>query len=178
MLRKRVMVMVASTAIAVTALGIQLGAENDNGDQHWVATWSAALHAPGLGPPGLTNGGFENRTLRQIVHTSVGGDKVRIRFSTFGAGALDIGAARVALRDSGAAIVPDSDRQLTFGGLTSIRIPAGAIAVSDPVDLAVTALSDLAVSVFVPGLTGPSTWHFVAQQTSYVSPAGDFTTSF
>jgi lysophospholipase L1-like esterase len=177
MLRKRVMVMVASTAIAVTALGIQLGAENDNGDQHWVATWSAALHAPGLGPPGLTNGGFENRTLRQIVHTSVGGDTVRIRFSTFGAGALDIGAARVALRDSGAAIVPDYDRQLTFGGLTSIRIPSGAIAVSDPVDLAVTALSDLAVSVFVPGLTGPSTWHFVAQQTSYVSPAGDFTTA-
>jgi lysophospholipase L1-like esterase len=125
----------------------------------------------------LTNNGFDNRTLRQIVHTSVGGDKVRIRFSTFAAGALDIGAARVGLRDSGAAIVPDSDRQLTFGGLTSIRIPAGAVVVSDPVNLEVPALADLAVSVFVPRPTGPATWHFLAQQTSYVSLAGDFTTA-
>jgi GDSL-like Lipase/Acylhydrolase family len=177
MLRRLSVMMVTTAAFAICASASQPAAANNNHDKHWVATWGAALHAPGLGPPGFTNGGFDNRTLRQIVHTSVGGDKVRIRFSTFGAGELLIGAARVALGDSGAAIVPDSDRPLTFGGLTTIRVPAGAIAVSDPVDLAIPALSDLAVSVFVPGLTGPATWHFVAQQTSYVSPAGDFTTA-
>ena len=91
--------------------------------------------------------------------------------------ALIIGAARIALRDEGAAIVPESDRTLTFGGLTSITVPAGAVVVSDPVDLDVPALSDLAVSAFVPGRTGPATWHFLARQTSYVSPDGDFTTS-
>jgi len=177
MLRRLSVMMVTTAAFAICASASQPAAADNNHDKHWVATWSAALHAPGLGPPGFTNGGFDNRTLRQIVHTSVGGDKVRIRFSTFGAGELLIGAARVALGDSGAAIVPDSDRPLTFGGLTTIRVPAGAIAVSDPVGLAIPALSDLAVSMFVPGLTGPATWHFVAQQTSYVSPAGDFTTA-
>jgi lysophospholipase L1-like esterase len=111
------------------------------------------------------------------VHTSVGGDKVRIRLSTFGAGPIDIGAARVAISAGGAAIQPDSDRELTFAGLTTIRIPAGAIVVSDPVDLAVPALSNLAVSVFVASPRAPATWHFVAQQTSYVSPPGDFTTA-
>jgi hypothetical protein len=68
-------------------------------------------------PPGLTNPGFDNQTLRQIVHTSIGGEQVRVRLSTFGAAALVIGAAHIALRDAGAVIVPGSDRTLTFGGL-------------------------------------------------------------
>jgi hypothetical protein len=37
--------------------------------------------------------------------------------------------------------------------------------------------SDLAVSVFVASPKAPATWHFVAQQTSCVSPPGDFTTA-
>jgi lysophospholipase L1-like esterase len=146
-------------------------------DEHWVGTWDAALHQPSPGPPGLTNTGFNNQTLRQIVHTSVGGDQVRVRLSTFGAGALAIGSAHIALRADGAAIVPDSDRTLTFGGQSSITIPAGAVVVSDSVELRVPALGDLAISIFVPGTTGPATWHFVGLQTSYISPEGDFTGS-
>ncbi|HET9529782.1 MAG TPA: SGNH/GDSL hydrolase family protein, partial [Blastocatellia bacterium] len=82
-----------------------------------------------------------------------------------------------ALRESGAAIVPGSDRTLTFGGQPSITISPGAIVLSDPVDLDVPSLGDLAVSIFVPGVTGPATWHFVSLQTSYVSPPGDYTAS-
>jgi lysophospholipase L1-like esterase len=152
-------------------------AAQGNEDQHWVGTWSAALHQPTPGPPGLTNAGFNNQTLRQVVHTSIGGDQVRVRLSTFGASALEIGSAHIAIQAGGAAVVPESDRTLTFGGQTSITIPAGAVAVSDPVELSVPALGDLAISIFVPGNTGPATWHFVALQTSYVSPAGDFTGS-
>ena len=73
--------------------------------------------------------------------------------------------------------MPGSDRTLTFGGLTSITIPPGALVLSDPVALEVPALSNLAVSVFVPENTGPATWHFESRQTSYVSPPGDFTAS-
>jgi lysophospholipase L1-like esterase len=146
-------------------------------EEAWVGTWATALHAPAAGPPGLTNSGFANQTLRQIVHTSIGGDRVRIRLSAFGSNGVEIGAARLALRDAGPAIVAGSDRALTFGGRPSVVIPAGAVVESDAVDLDVPPLSDLAVSLFVPGTTGPATWHFVAQQTSYVSPAGDFTTS-
>jgi lysophospholipase L1-like esterase len=115
--------------------------------------------------------------LRQIVHTTVGGDRVRVRLSTFGASALVIGTAHIALRSAGAAIVPGSDRTLTFGGQPSTTIPPGALVLSDPVNLEVPALGDLAVSIFVPGITGPATWHFEALQTSYISPPGDFTAS-
>ena len=149
----------------------------EGGNTQWVGTWSSALHAPDTIVFG-SNPGFNNQTLRQIVHTSVGGDRVRVRLSTFRAGSLVVGAAHIALRDTGASIVPESDRALTFSGQRSISIPAGAIALSDPVDLDVPALADLSVSIFVPGSTGPATWHFEALQTSYVSPPGDFTASF
>ena len=124
-----------------------------------------------------TSPGFDNQTLRQIVHTSIGGSRVRVRLSTFGAGALHIGAARIALRATGSAIVPGTDRALTFGGLSAVMIPPGAVVLSDPVALDVPPLADLAVSMFVPGSTGPTSWHFEALQTAYVSPSGDFTES-
>src|SRR5688500_12028707 len=138
-----------------------------NGNEHWVGTWSNALHQPDLGVPGLANSGFSNQTLRQIVHVSVGGPRVRVRLSTFGASGVVIGAAHIALSAGGAATVPGSDRTLTFGGSPAVTIPPGALVLSDPVDFDVPALSDLAVSLFVPGNTGPATWHFEARQTLY-----------
>jgi lysophospholipase L1-like esterase len=170
----------ALLAVAVVILAIPvrpLSAAFDDDNGHWVGTWSTALHQPSPGPPGLTNTGFNNQTLRQIARASVGGNRVRIRVSTFGAGALVIDAAHVALRAEGAEIVAESDRTLTFGGEPSVTIPPGAVAISDPVDLQVPAFADLAVSIFVPGSTGPATWHFVALQTSYISPDGDFSGS-
>src|SRR6185436_12365205 len=77
----------------------------------------------------------------------------------------------------GASTVPGSDRTLTFGGDPSITIPPGALVVSDPVELEVPDGGDLAVSIFVPGNTGPATWHFEGRQTSFISPPGDFTAS-
>lgn len=174
--RNTLQMCVTAILLAVTAFSLH-AAVGTNGDDQWVATWTAALHQPNPGPPGLTNPGFNNQTLRQIVHTSIGGEQVRVRLSTFGAAAVVIGAAHIALRDADAAIVPGSDRTLTFGGQPSIVVPTGAVVMSDPVELDVPALSDVAVSVFVPESTGPATWHFVASQTSYISPPGDFTAS-
>jgi lysophospholipase L1-like esterase len=165
----------AGVFAAAAGLGAEEAAFPRNGNEHWVGTWSAALHEPDLGVPGLANAGFNNQTLRQIVHASVGGRQVRVRLSTFGAKSLVVGAAHIALRAAGSSILPMSDRTLTFGGSPSITIPPGAPVLSDPVDLNVPALGDLAISIFVPGITGPATWHFEARQTSYISPPGDFT---
>jgi lysophospholipase L1-like esterase len=125
--------------------------------------------------PGFTNTGFNNQTLRQIVHISIGGQRVRLRLSTFGANALVVDSAHIALSAGGSSIVAGSDRPLTFGGETSIVIPPGAPVVSDPVELTVSGLANLAVSLFVSGATGPATWHFDSRQISYISPPGDFT---
>jgi hypothetical protein len=174
-LGRMALALLAAGTFTVAGLGEDAQAGESNGNEHWVGTWSNALHEPDLGVPGLANPGFSNQTLRQIVHISVGGPRLRVRLSTFGASGVDIRAAHIALRAAAASIVPGSDRSLTFGGFPSITIPPGALVVSDPVELNVPDLSDLAVSIYVPGNTGPATWHFEGRQTSFISPPGDFT---
>lgn len=140
----------------------------------WVATWGASPVAPL--PANTTNTGFTNQTVRLIVHTSLGGGEARVRLSNaFGTESLVIGAAHVALRSMNAGIVSGTDRALTFGGSKSVTIPPGALVVSDGIKLEVPALSDLAVSVYLPGPTGQATWHAGAFSTNYVSKPGDFT---
>src|SRR3989475_3407409 len=137
---------------------------------HWVGTWTAA-------PAPAEGAAFSNHTLRMTPRASIGGSRLLVRFSNAGGTRpLAIGAACVGLRSSGRALVRGSNRRLTFGGERSATIAAGALVVSDPVELAFAPLSDLAVSVHLPsdlpasfGVTGR-----YARQTNYVSPPGDF----
>jgi lysophospholipase L1-like esterase len=143
-------------------------------EQVWIATWGASPVAPL--PANTTNPGFTNQTVRLVVHTSLGGNEVRVRLSNaFGTESLLIGAAHIALRSMNAGTVSATDRALTFSGSGSVTIPPGALAVSDSVKLDVPALSDLAVSLYLPGPTGQATWHAAALATNYVSKPGDFT---
>ncbi len=146
------------------------------GNRHWVGTWAAAP-APAEGVVG-----FNNHTLRMNPRISIGGDRLRVRISNaYGARPLTIGAARIALRDpsnpGGPAVIAGSDRQLTFGGSAGTTIAAGAVAFSDPVELAVKPLADLAVSFHLPGevLANFQITGRYARQTNYISPPGDFT---
>jgi lysophospholipase L1-like esterase len=158
------------------ALGLALAAAlparaGDWQDELWVGSWGAGA----AGPTQSSAQNFSNQTVRLIVHTSIGGTRVRIRLSNeLGTAPLRIGAARIALRASGSATVVGSDRVLRFGGSPSITLAPGAPALSDPVELAVPAASDLAVSLYLPSATSSATFHSSASQTSYVSPAGDF----
>jgi lysophospholipase L1-like esterase len=169
-----------------------------NGNEHWVATWAASPIATNIpaapakpvatpvaggapaaapakpGPAPLRS--FNNQTIRMVVNTSIGGRSVRVELAnTFGADRLKIGSAHIALRDHDSAIIPASDRALTFSGLTSATIPVGASMISDPVDLSVPAVGDLVVSIYIPGDSGPPTQHATGLHTTYVSSEGDFT---
>jgi lysophospholipase L1-like esterase len=125
-------------------------------------------------PPGLA--GLNNQTVRMIVHTSIGGHTLRIRLSNaLGGTSVKIGAAHVALRRKESAIVPASDRTVTFSGKASTLMYAGQTLVSDPVNLDLPALSDVAVSLYFPGETGPPTSHTFALHTTYLSKEGDAT---
>jgi len=154
--------------------------------ERWVGTWATAAmprpQAAPNAPPGGRGGApllnFSNQTLRQIVHVSLGGDRLRVVLSNvFGTEPLTVGAANVALRQKDAAIVPASARALKFNGSSTTTIAAGAVAVSDSVSLAVPALADLAIDVFLPGDTASSqsalTTHGGALQTNYISAPGN-----
>jgi lysophospholipase L1-like esterase len=118
---------------------------------------------------------FQNQTIREIVHTSIGGDTVRVRLSNaFGKKTVVVGAAHLALRAEGPAVTAASDRTLTFGGRKSVSIPPDALVLSDPVKLDIPAASDVAVSIFLPEEAEGAGLHYAAQQTSYVGQ-GDLT---
>src|SRR3989441_12845127 len=111
---------------------------------HWVGTWTAA-------PAPAEGAAFSNHTLRMIPRASIGGRTLRVRISNAcGTRPLAIGAACVGLRSTGSAVVPGSNRQLTFRGDPSATIAAGAPVLTHPVEVAFAPFSDLAVSVDLP----------------------------
>ena len=137
-------------------------------DGHWVGTWATAAQPAFPGPKAH----YAGRTLRLVVHVSIGGDRLRIRLSnTYGKTPLRMDAAHVARRSQGADIDPASDRALSFGGRPDVVIAPGASVTSDPVALDVPALSDLAVSLHSAAPLAADTTHALAQQTSYVTRA-------
>lgn len=125
-------------------------------------------------PPTLA--GLNNQTVRMIVRCSIGGSRVRIRVSnTFGGVSVFLGSAHIAIRAKDSAIVPASDRAITFGGKPSANMYAGQVLISDPVDLMVPPLTDLAVSLYFPRQTSAQTSHRFSLHDTYISKEGDFT---
>jgi len=119
-----------------------------------------------------------NQTLRQIVRTSIGGSRVRIVLSnTFGTAPIEIGGANIALRATESSIVAASSKPLTFSGMKSAPILAGATLVSDPIEMTLMPLADLAIDLYIPGELGtspsPVTTHNGASQTNYISETGN-----
>ena len=142
---------------------------------HWVSAWSTAVQAPRSGPIAPSSLTFENQTVRMVIRPTIGGTRLRIRFSNeFGTTRLAIGSAHVALVKENGTIVPGSDLPLKFSGDASVIIPAGAPMLSDPVEMKVSPFADIAVSIFLPNKTDPSTFHLLGQHDTYISAPGDF----
>jgi lysophospholipase L1-like esterase len=164
------------TAAAPATASHSRPAPSHHGDG-WVGTWAAspqqARPADLTGPGDFTVTGFDDQTVREIVHTSIGGSELRLHLSnTFSSQALSVGAVTVAPEGTGAAL---ASRPVTvrFSRARSVTIPAGGSVISDPVPEPVSPLSNLAVSVYLPGVTGPTTNHDLAEQVNYVSGGGD-----
>jgi len=192
-------------AVALVAIAPVFGAKK--GTDYWVGTWATALvirptgppsgppaaGGPPAGPNGAPAGGpaaaggaprppppatVQNQTLRENVHTSIGGDKVRVVLSNvFGTAPLEIGSAAIALQSDGPSVDPATIKKLTFDGKPQGTVLAGATLVSDPVDMKLAPLASLAIDLYIPGDIGvgasPVTTHNGASQNSYISTVGD-----
>ncbi|MFZ6848311.1 SGNH/GDSL hydrolase family protein [Undibacterium sp. RuRC25W] len=142
-------------------------AEVDNG---WVGTWTAAPDQ--IGPP------LKAQTIRQVIRTSVGGKRIRIRISNqYGKEPLELGSVHLAAHARDAAIKAGSDHVVTFAGKRQVTIPLGESVLSDPVSMKVAPLQELAVSMFLPSGIIASTLHGTAMQTTYSVPEYNLTTA-
>lgn len=139
--------------------------------QNWVGTWSSS-QIKVTAEQALTREQARDTTVRQIVRVSIGGSRLRVRFSnTFGATPLRIDGAHLALAAApgSPALKPGSDRTLTFSGAPAVTIPAGADYWSDPVDLDVAPLADLAISTRFGDLPQQQTGHPGARGRNWIA---------
>ncbi|UQA95217.1 SGNH/GDSL hydrolase family protein [Streptomyces halobius] len=134
----------------------------------WVGTWSAAAAAA---EPGTLDG-YAGMSIRNVVHTSVGGSAARIQLSNlYGTRPLSVSHASLALAaaPSNPTAAAGTMRRLNFGGRPAVTIPAGGAVTSDPVRLNVPHNADLLVTTYSPSPSGPATYHPYARQTSYLA---------
>jgi lysophospholipase L1-like esterase len=158
--------------LAVFAVVAPNSAETTGKNSHWVGTWASSPQRGDTGnaPPAP---GFSNSTLRQIIHISIDGTQLRVRFSNaFGTTPLTIDSAHIATAAGGSMIRSESDKSLTFHSQPSVSIPAGALMLSDPVEFRLAPLSDLAVTIHLSGAPDDITTHPGSRTTSYLQ-AGD-----
>jgi lysophospholipase L1-like esterase len=140
-------------------------------DAHWVATWGTAVMVPDQKNE-LEPAQWRDATLRQVVRVSNAGSALRVKFSNaFGAAPLVIDGASVALSagPGHAGVDTASLRALRFNGSTTVTIPGGAEYLSDPIDFAVPAGADIAISMHFPAEPARQTSHPGARTTSFIA---------
>lgn len=159
-MRRRTLLTGGLAAAAVTVTGATPAAAARPGT--WVTSWATSQVAPTPADT-LAVAGFTDRTVRHVVRLSAGGP-VRLRLANpFGAAPVQVGPVRV------------DGHEVTFCGDGQAWLAAGATLTSDPVALVAAPGSDLTVSVYLPGPTGPVSFHRNAHATGYVSEPGDHT---
>src|SRR4051812_6814722 len=176
--RRELLALASGAAVGAATAGVSAPAfAHDDHPGGWVATWAAVpTTIPERGAPTV----LTDQTVRHVAHCSTGGDELRIRLTNeFGETPLHVAAVHVALRDgagASTAIVPGTDRRVTFSGRPDPTIPAGSPMVSDPVRLRLPAGGDLAISLYFAGPTTVTTLAAFAFQDNVVA-AGNVTSA-
>lgn len=155
--------------------GTGSGGSSSSNDS-WVGTWVTAqqLVEEANKPP---SPGLSNNTLRQIVHVSIGGTRLRLRFSNeYGTSPVTLKKVHVATSAGTSAITASTDKELSFGGSASVTIAAKQAVVSDAFDFALMPLSNLAVSIAFGTTSNDITGHPGSRTTSFIA-TGDAVSS-
>ena len=156
-------------ALALCCAQMKLAA----GPDHWVTTWGCG---PQLTEPrNLPPVPLANSTLRQFVHTTVGGNDLRVRFSNaYGTNPVTMNSVHVALAAGagsagGGTINTTTDTALTFHGNPSVNIPAGEVVYSDPFGFNLPALTNLAITIYFGNISATTiNGHPGSRTTSFI----------
>ena len=147
-------------------------------ETHWVASWAAAPQdytlAPNWARPKQpASPSFGDQTLRQHLQPTLGGQRLRIRFSNlFGRTPLHIASASVAIGTGAASVSPSTLRSLRFSGRAGITIAPGAEAWSDAVRLNVDPARSVMVSFHIDAPVPFATVHMLTPGATWIA-AGD-----
>ena len=162
----RFMALTMAASVAIPAVGSAAG------PSAWIGSWTASpqpVWGSDFAFPTNIPATLQDQTIRQVARLSLGGQRIRVVLSNeYGRQPLVIGAAHIALTDTGSAIVTGTGHPITFSGKASAVVPPGAPLVSDPVDLTVTPLASVSISLYLPKETQATTFHWDGRQTAYL----------
>ncbi len=147
-------------------------AQTPRASVNWVGSWATSQQVPDPqnNQPGPDPALLHDATIRQIVHLSLGGSTLRLQLSNeFGTKPLTLDSVNIAkpIAPDASAIDPATNKAVTFDGRTSVTIPAGAKFISDPIQLTLAPLSDVAISFHLDSPSSGLTWHPGSRANSY-----------
>lgn len=169
--------LLATALVLLATLAAPLPAAAKPKPPKWVGTWAASPCAPSFPtatPPPIR---FSNQTLRERVHTTIGGEEIRLTLTNlFGHEPLTLGSIHVALSPQPGEIAPATDHLVTFHGQPSVIVPQGGVVFSDPIPLHLAPASDLSISLYLPHTVTEATTHYTALSSTFIAD-GDQTTA-
>lgn len=155
--------------LGFTLAALMIGSVWAQGNEStWTGTWATAVEWTGSGD--MPKESLSNRSLREIIHMSIGGETIRMQLSNIHSKEpVEIKSVFIANPIDSCDIDPKSARYLTFGGKKTVTIAPGESVYCDVMKYHLSPLQRLAVTINY-GNTTPvnASSHRGSRTTSYI----------
>ena len=150
---------------------------------HWVGTWACAPQTVDKSFMPYNNQ-MTNRSVRQVVKVSIGGNVIRLQLSNeLSSEPVEITSVYIAKAGNGPEIYKPSAKYLQFGKKRQVVIPAGKAVFSDALKFKLQPLERVSITINYLKAPKEPTVHMGSRTTSYIlrgvtNSYTDFTTAF
>ena len=150
---------------------------------HWVGTWACAPQTVDKSFMPYNNQ-MTNRSVRQVVKVSIGGNVIRLQLSNeLSSEPVEITSVYIAKAGNGPEIYKTSAKYLQFGKKHQVVIPAGKAVFSDALKFNLQPLERVSITINYLKAPKEPTVHMGSRTTSYIlrgvtNSYTDFTTAF
>ena len=150
---------------------------------HWVGTWACAPQTVDKSFMPYNNQ-MTNRSVRQVVKVSIGGNVIRLQLSNeLSSEPVEITSVYIAKAGNGPEIYKTSAKYLQFGKKRQVVIPAGKAVFSDTLKFNLQPLERVSITINYLKAPKEPTVHMGSRTTSYIlrgvtNSYTDFTTAF
>lgn len=150
---------------------------------HWVGTWACAPQTVDKSFMPYNNQ-MTNRSVRQVVKVSIGGNVIRLQLSNeLSSEPVEITSVYIAKAANGPEIYKTSAKYLQFGKKRQVVIPAGKAVFSDALKFKLQPLERVSITINYLKAPKEPTVHMGSRTTSYIlrgvtNSYTDFTTAF
>ncbi len=150
---------------------------------HWVGTWACAPQTVDKSFMPYNNQ-MSNRSVRQVVKVSIGGNVIRLQLSNeLSSEPIEIASVYIAKAGNGSEIYKTSVKYLQFGKKRGVIVPAGKAVFSDALKFKLQPLERVSITINYLKAPKEPTVHMGSRTTSYIlrgttNAYSDFTTAF